>query len=819
MNTYPGQLEAIVGACQLQLPRAFTWFGTRQVAVPSALRALPADDVRTYLRMAIRERLYQDAYCIGQARTSRTQEELLGPTQDRSLADALTEANTAVGCWEPGWTVFGMEDSSCGVDSGTLQLWVAPANLRGGSTADVHVGEQVSVRMPTGSRELSPGYYSAFSDAPSTRLAEQTLVRVYLSLTPAGAPTAMKLITGALNAAEVPFRLKMLSVASDYSRADSAVLYLGANDLPGVAESLVSVFQALSPVLRDTEPLFTRHLAPGIGLAEEPSATDSFGQHRCGLVADGLIAAAEQEAPSQKDRLNHVLQAWQDAGVSADRPYLNPGSADAGYDCLVLPSSARVASSQHRPAVNRSGAGQQTSTRHISVKVGTPTLEAKSRPAACDALEVASSIGQRLVDEAVWHDDHCTWLGVVPTTDDQGRPTLAYGAVGRTLYDGSAGIGLFLALLGAVTGSSAVRATAQAAARQSLAQHATSLTRPGPGLYTGTTGQALAAATTGVLTGDNNLVHAGVRSLDRPNTYNEPDVLSGSAGTVLALLTLSTLANEDRLTGVAVTYGDHLLHSAQRGQHGWSWAPPGKVNSPDLTGLSHGAGGIGVTLAELAAATGDERYAAAAVGAFDYERSWFDPRKGNWADLRDQPRRASRRAPWVFRSQWCHGAPGLALARMRAADILDEPTLRAEGMIAFDTTRRDTRDALLTGSLGFSLCHGLAGNAEILQDGLPLMDQRAAADARALLDDINLTGYQRHVAGADPWTCGVPVPDLEVPGLLLGLAGIGYHYLRTAYPQLPSLLLLEPGSFARRIQAFAAGKHPIGPTPLEDDNA
>ena len=43
-----------------------------------------------------------------------------------------------------------------------------------------------------------------------------------------------------------------------------------------------------------------------------------------------------------------------------------------------------------------------------------------------------------------------------------------------------------------------------------------------------------------------------------------------------------------------------------------------------LCGVSHGAAGIGWALLELFAATGDERFRAAAIGAFAYERSWLD---------------------------------------------------------------------------------------------------------------------------------------------------------------------------------------------------
>ena len=41
------------------------------------------------------------------------------------------------------------------------------------------------------------------------------------------------------------------------------------------------------------------------------------------------------------------------------------------------------------------------------------------------------------------------------------------------------------------------------------------------------------------------------------------------------------------------------------------------------------------------------------------------------------------------------------------------------------------------------------------------------------------------------WRCGVPL-DVETPGMMDGLAGIGYELLRLAEPsQIPSVLILE----------------------------
>jgi hypothetical protein len=51
--------------------------------------------------------------------------------------------------------------------------------------------------------------------------------------------------------------------------------------------------------------------------------------HRCGLVADGLIAAHFEAASSVGERVDRVVSRFAEAGISIDTPYLNSGSTDA----------------------------------------------------------------------------------------------------------------------------------------------------------------------------------------------------------------------------------------------------------------------------------------------------------------------------------------------------------------------------------------------------------------------------------------------------------------------------------------------------------
>jgi lantibiotic modifying enzyme len=90
---------------------------------------------------------------------------------------------------------------------------------------------------------------------------------------------------------------------------------------------------------------------------------------------------------------------------------------------------------------------------------------------------------------------------------------------------------------------------------------------------------------------------------------------------------------------------------------------------------------------------------------------------------------------------------------------------------------------------GHCLCHGDLGNVEpllvageVLQ--APRWNRLALERAAGILQDVREGG----------WRCGLP-RNTETPGLMMGLAGIGYGLLRLAAPrQVPSVLSLAlPG--------------------------
>jgi lantibiotic modifying enzyme len=399
-------------------------------------------------------------------------------------------------------------------------------------------------------------------------------------------------------------------------------------------------------------------------------------------------------------------------------------------------------------------------------------------------LEAAASIGHRVVSDAVWHDGRCGWVGAVSEPAVPGRPE--YRALGPSLYGGTAGIGLFLAHLAAATREAQVRRTAVGALRHALWRAA-----PLPSatnFYAGTAGVVWAAATAARLLGDDEL-DAPARGLLGPSTPSPDgplDLLTGRAGSVIGLLAMAEALDEPRIAQQAIAAGDALIGCATVTRYGSSWRSPGKRYPHHLCGMSHGAGGIGWALLELFAATGEDRFRAAATEAFAYERSWLDPNSGTWPDLRLAG--ARRGEPSAFPSPavatWCHGEAGIALTRLRAVTLLGPGVHRHDGEVALETTRRHLAAALPYDIEDLSLCHGAAGAADALLCAADVLGGPCDAETDVAAE-VGHTALERRSSHAQEWPCGV---GGTTPGLFLGLSGIGWFFLRLHDRTTPSPL-------------------------------
>jgi len=406
-----------------------------------------------------------------------------------------------------------------------------------------------------------------------------------------------------------------------------------------------------------------------------------------------------------------------------------------------------------------------------------PTLDAGRLLAAAEA------IGDRLEALAIRDGEHVSWLGLAAQAEER-----QWAVVPMTpdLYTGMPGVALFLGYLSDVTGEARHARLARevlVSLRRQLADYGADITTVGG--YYGWGGVIYALTHLGVLWNDPSLLDEAEGMVERLPALIEADtsldILTGSAGCIGGLLALYRVRPSPATLAAAVLCGERLLATAQPTEHGIGWLSPAAGERP-LAGFSHGAAGCAWALLELAAVTGDERFRMAALAAIADERTLFSATAGNWLDLRPGgalPEAEGGEGAGV--TAWCHGAPGIGLGRVMSLPHLDDPNVRAEIEIAVKTTLEHGFGA------NHSLCHGDLGNLDlVLEAGRVLQEPRwqqaTEQMAARILDSIERNGC----------LCGVPF-SLEVPGLMTGIAGIGYELLRVAEPErVPSVLGLAP---------------------------
>lgn len=754
-------------------PTAFSWFGRRSPSLPAkALRSLGPEVAAVYLRSQLSSQLYRDFYCQGYAgRSTDGAGNFEGPGREQFVA-RLAAVNSGVGCWTDGWRLRSRDEEYVVVEREGLNLVATPHDVM---SRDGDGDGGVRLRLPNESISMLPGFYLAIGDAELAR--GTPVVRLYWNLMAEGAEPLIRRATAELNRAGLPFRLKVLDSPARYNRCDAGVLYVRIADYPAVADIVAGIYPDVANWLKTRTPAFTKVLAPGLGLAEDPGPGESFGQHRCRLLAEGLVRAYERRTPA-RHRLPVVTARFDEAGISLDAPYLNTGSDDR----YALPAVRH-----HLPMV---------SAPMVSTNAGRPAAPGEVDPDRL--LAAAARIGRRFVDDAVWHGDRCNWISLAPTDTGPSAPSSGstYHAMGPTIYGGSSGVAMFLAQLHAATGDDAVRRTAAAAFRQALSRADTVPPDARLGLFTGWAGIALTAATAAVSLGEPALLE-GARSLvDRYRREGldeaEFDIIMGKAGAVLMFLMLRDVLDAPEFAAEAVRLGDRLVDTADETEAGLSWSTSSYPTLDNLNGFSHGAAGAAYALLELFAATGDERYRHTAEGAFRYERSWFDEGQSNWPNLLDDPNqpRGRRNGPYPYMTAWCHGAPGIALSRLRAYQLLGDEALYKEATVALRTTHDAVSNVLRSQTGNFSLCHGLAGNADILLHGWQVLGSDFA-QGRTAAHEVALTGIEQYGERDRAWPC-LDTGEESLP-LMFGIAGVGQFYLRLRDPAgVSSVLMLRP---------------------------
>jgi hypothetical protein len=303
------------------------------------------DDSHVYHLSELLYRIYHCRYTPYQA----NQYDSLLQTED--YVNNLSAANSGTGTWDPGWRIENMlKNGQIKVSKNGLNLWARPEQFF--SYDHIYeVGKLGYIRIGKEMRGLMPGFYCALgnkAESTAEHNDDLTIVRLYWNIIPGGAVLLMKYLTRELNRIEVPFRFKILNNPINFSRTDAAVLYIHEDYFRECLYSLPIIYQQVKNYLNPSVSIFTKRIAPGLGLAEElkkPEKTEeieSFGQNRCRILAESFCYAFSKgnnnnSSSSEVDfstKKKIMIAYMKKSGMDVAHPYLNADSTDR-YGILI----------------------------------------------------------------------------------------------------------------------------------------------------------------------------------------------------------------------------------------------------------------------------------------------------------------------------------------------------------------------------------------------------------------------------------------------------------------------------------------------------
>ena len=477
-------------------------------------------------------------------------------------------------------------------------------------------------------------------------------------------------------------------------------------------------------------------------------------------------------------RLGHGLRAIKGflevSGLeSAHRRMTSLSESDLDFQRQLINGS--VQARQLRQS-GSSGGAEQGSPGASSVLEGTALLD--------EAIAIGWELRERAIRD---EEGRLEWLGIDLGAD---MDKFRFGLVGASLYGGRCGIALFF---GALAQQLANRHIARKFRTDvdGIVEPLLTLVKESDdySLYRWLRDQPLGLSGTGgalltllelhrqnfkfkdgdpLETAHRLAVAITAERLERDTSY---DVMAGCAGLIGPLLQLHQATGDNGLLELATTAGDHLnSHLHETG----GWRDP-TMGSRPLTGFSHGAAGVAAALGRLYAVSSDDRYREAALRGLMYERNCFVPEVKNWPDFRESSE------PEKFMQSWCHGAPGIALARLCLKDtaIWDE-TCQEETRTALESTANSPHAG------PDHVCCGNFGKAAILQQAGQILGE-AQWNEKSLELASNAV-HRRHTQGRyqlfSTWEA-----DLWLPGFFTGVAGIGFQLLALNDPRLANPML------------------------------
>jgi hypothetical protein len=302
---------------------------------------LSAEESNLYPFAKLRDILYTLLHCRRNTSTYYRATTIDQYKEQQHLTELLSEANSGYGTWDPDWEIIKIERNGeeIAVEKDDLTLWVFPHEILIPED-NAKIGKKSYIRIEKEFRELFPGFYMAIGNA-TNEYNRGNVVRIYWNITAAGAIPLMKNLTIELNAINIPFRFKILKNPHDFSRVDAAVLYMNKQYLRNAKNSLCKVYQIIRTHLNYPISFFSKELAPGLSLAESPPGVESFGEHRCRILAEAVYNTYKNGIRSADTRVSEIVKHYASLGIDLSRAYLNPNSLD-DYDDILTGAFGKI---------------------------------------------------------------------------------------------------------------------------------------------------------------------------------------------------------------------------------------------------------------------------------------------------------------------------------------------------------------------------------------------------------------------------------------------------------------------------------------------
>lgn len=400
-----------------------------------------------------------------------------------------------------------------------------------------------------------------------------------------------------------------------------------------------------------------------------------------------------------------------------------------------------------------------------------------------EALRLAESLSAFTIEDK----EGMAWLSL-DMDHDSLRARIAIA--GTDLYAGATGTALALA---AAARETKHQQLAELAARSFDTFTVTSSVSSNANVgLAGLGGESYGLAIGGRLLGREDLIDRGAKHLLQLKQRSlagvrSADIIHGLAGWLLAALAVDEMTRHiGKSSDLASAINEVAQELRRRQGNNGSWPNDYEVG---LCGYAHGASGIAWALVRHGHCFDEPISISAAEAAFRYEDGWFDQQQGNWPDLRRVTAACAKTCRLPFLFSWCHGSPGILLAREASERLGCDINDASKGILQ---RARQALESNLNMQLDHPCC-GLAGQLEpdIVRASLS-KNPTGLSQARTLLAEaVERSQYEGGYA-----LLGAEARGAVHPGLFQGAAGMVYTLLRAANPEeLPSFLLMEAALF------------------------